>query len=251
MGGTAAVVAYHAVCFRRLWRSTVTMSFVVPVLFVVGFGFGVGALVPAVDGVPYRAYVVPGLLAAAAMQAAVGESSWPVLDAFRWNRSHHAQAATALAPGQLVAGRLVWIALRMLLGAGFFLLVAYAAGVPRAGTAPLALPVAVLLGLAVGAPVMAAAAAATGDAHLHALYRLGVLPMTLFAGVYFPVDRLPAAVQWLAYASPLWHAVDLCRAALLGVPASRSAAGQVGYLALWAAAGTAVAVRAYRRRLVE
>ena len=48
-----------------------------------------------------------------------------------------------------------------------------------------------------------------------------MIPSTLFAGVFFPVDQLPARVRPLAYASPLWHGVELCRAATLGVRSAR------------------------------
>ena len=55
----------------------------------------------------------------------------------------------------------------------------------------------------------------------------------------------------LAYASPLWHGVDLCRAATLGVAPDWSAAGHVGYLLLWAVAGWWLARRAFTRRLID
>jgi lipooligosaccharide transport system permease protein len=74
--------------------------------------------------------------------------------------------------------------------------------------------------------------------------------MSLFAGVFFPVESLPVALRWLAYASPLWHGVDLCRAATLGVPPDWSAPGHVAYLALWAVGGWWLAARVFRRKLV-
>ncbi len=60
--------------------------------------------------------------------------------------------------------------------------------------------------------------------------------MTLFAGVFFPISQLPAVVRWLAYVSPLWHGVEVCRAATL--PAFHLPAwplvGHLAYLAAWA-----------------
>jgi lipooligosaccharide transport system permease protein len=67
--------------------------------------------------------------------------------------------------------------------------------------------------------------------------------------VFFPVAQLPGAVRWLAYVFPLWHGVDLSRAATLGVAPDWPVAVHLGYLALWAAGGWWLAVRAFTRRL--
>jgi lipooligosaccharide transport system permease protein len=68
--------------------------------------------------------------------------------------------------------------------------------------------------------------------------------------VFFPVESLPTVLKWLAYALPLWHGVDLSRAATLGVAPSWSATGHLLYLAAWAVAGWLLAQRQFRRRLV-
>jgi lipooligosaccharide transport system permease protein len=47
------------------------------------------------------------------------------------------------------------------------------------------------------------------------LFRLIVIPVTLFSGTFFPVEQLPAVVRPLAWISPLWHGTELARAAAL------------------------------------
>ena len=74
--------------------------------------------------------------------------------------------------------------------------------------------------------------------------------MSLFSGVFFPVESLPGALRWIAYALPLWHGVDLSRAATLGVAPAWSPLGHVLYLALWAGVGWLLAYRQFGRRLV-
>jgi lipooligosaccharide transport system permease protein len=81
------------------------------------------------------------------------------------------------------------------------------------------------------------------------LFRFAIIPMTQFAGVFFPVSALPLAVRWAAYASPLWHAVELCRYATLGQPSALPVAAHVGYLAVWAVAGYELARRRFIKRL--
>jgi lipooligosaccharide transport system permease protein len=131
-----------------------------------------------------------------------------------------------------------------------FLLVTGLFGALRSPWAVATLPVVLLLGLAVAAPTFAFSAAVPSDSYLAMLFRFAVIPMTLFAGVFFPVESLPGVLRWLAYATPLWHGVDLCRAATLGLAPQWSVPGHLLYLAAWALAGWLLARRGFRRRLV-
>jgi lipooligosaccharide transport system permease protein len=249
---TAAVLEYHLVGYRRTWRATALSSFVLPLLTVLGFGLGVGAYVDTgVDGVPYLDYIVPGLLASTAMQVGIGDASWPVLGCFQWIRTYYAQAASPLRVVDIVGGHLAFVLFRVITSSLAFLLVAAVFGTLHSAWSAATVGVVVLLGLAVGAPTMAYSASIKTDSYLAMLYRFAVIPMSLFSGVFFPVDSLPAALRWLAYASPLWHGVDLCRAATLGVAPEWSIPGHLVYLALWAAAGWWLSRLAFQRRLVE
>jgi lipooligosaccharide transport system permease protein len=249
---TTAALEYHLVCYRRIWRATALSSFVLPLLTVLGFGVGVGSYVEeGIGGVPYLHYVMPGLLAATALQVAVMESSWPVLGNFQWLRIYYAHGATPARVVDIVGGHLGFILFRALVSMLAFLLVAAAFGTLRSPWALTTIPVALLLAAAGAAPMMAYSASVESDSYLALIFRYVVLPMSLFAGVFFPVESMPVVLRWLAYASPLWHGVDLCRAATLGVAPQWSVAGHLGYLAFWAAAGWWLAVRRFARRLVE
>jgi lipooligosaccharide transport system permease protein len=83
------------------------------------------------------------------------------------------------------------------------------------------------------------------------LLRFGIIPMTLFAGVFFPVDSLPDAPRWLAYASPLWHGVELGRASTLGVDTAWGWATHLGYLLLWCVGGSLLALHRFTRKLSD
>ncbi len=246
-----AVLSHHLVGYRRTWRAGVFSSFLLPVLTVLGFGVGVGAYVDqGVGGVPYLDWLVPGLIASTAFQVAVGESTWPVLSNFRWIRTYHAQVAAPLRTGDILAGHLAFVLFRVLTSAVAFLLVTALFGAlrsPWAVTVPL---VSVLLGLAVAAPTFAYAAVVPGDSYLALLFRFAIIPMALFAGVFFPVESLPVGLRQFAYATPLWHGVDLCRAATLGVAPQWSVTGHLLYLAVWAGAGWWLARRVFQRQLV-
>ncbi|MBW6436629.1 ABC transporter permease [Actinoplanes hulinensis] len=245
------VMEYHLVNYRRTWRASVLSSLVLPLLTMLGFGVGVGAYVTGgVEGVSYLQWMVPGLIATTAVQGAIGESTWPVLSCFEWMRTYFAQAAAPLRVADILGGHLAFMLFRVFTSVTAFLLVAALFGALRSVWALAVLPIALLLGLAAAAPVAAYTASVSTDMYLAILMRFAVLPMSLFSGVFFPVESLPEVLRWVAYALPLWHGVDLCRAATLGLDPGPEAVWQALYLVAWGTAGWFLAHWRYRSRLV-
>lgn len=248
-----AVLEYELVGYRRTWRGSALSSFVLPILFVIGFGLSVGQFVDAggkLGDVRYLDYIVPGMIASTAMQVAFFESSWPVMSKFVWIRSYHAMSATPVRISDIVAGELLFVALRVVSTAGVFVLVTALFGAVHswwAVTVPLA---AGLLGLATAAPVYAYGARMETDSYFPLLHRIVVIPMSLFAGVFFPIESMPFGLRLLAYVSPLWHGVELCRSASTGVGSFGAVVGHSAYLVLWIVVGFWLARMAFRRRLV-
>ena len=249
------VLEYWLYRYRRTWRGTAATSFLSPALYLAAMGLGLGTLVDdgpgsaTLSGAGYLAFLAPGLLAATAMQTAVMECTWPVLGALRWERSYHAMSATPLRPADLFAGHTLFVTLRLATGMAAFLVVAAAFGAWDSAWILAAWPASVLCGLAHGTAVEAFSVTRRTEKDFAALQRFLVVPLFLFSGTFFPVEQLPAPLTALAYATPLWHGVDLCRDLALGVATAGDSALHVGYLLLWTAVGALVAVRNYRRRL--
>ena len=247
-------VFYHRWrAYVRTWQGSAFSSFLIPVMFLLGLGISVGSYVDSrgVLGMPYVDFIAPGLLASTALQIAVSEAAWPVLAGFQWVRTYHAMRASPLRPVDIVGGEILWIWLRVGTSALGFLIVLALFGVLRSPAGLLALPAALLLAAAACAPVLAYSASVTSDNWFAVLFRFAVIPMTLFAGVFFPVEQLPLAVRWIAYASPLWHGVELCRAAMLSTPTAIGWLGHTAYLAVWAVVGWLLASRRFARRLTD
>lgn len=247
------VVEHLLVRFRRTWRASLLQTFVVPILFLLGMGLSVGTYVNrgGALGIPYIDFLGPGLLASSVFQMALGESTWPVFGSFEWQRMYFAMQASPLRSRDMVVGQELFILLRTTAGAVGFLVAMALFGTLHSAWAVATLPVCALLTAAASLPVLAFSATISSDNMFSLVFRFGVIPMTLFAGVFFPVSALPLPARWLAYASPLWHAVELCRAATLGRPSVGSVPLHVAYLALWAIAGYALATWRFRVRLKD
>jgi lipooligosaccharide transport system permease protein len=107
----------------------------------------------------------------------------------------------------------------------------------------------VLTGIAFAAPVSAFAATQDKDSSFSTLYRFAIIPMFLFSGTFFPISQLPAWLQLVAYVTPLYHGVALCRDLTLG-QVGWADLGHVAYLCALVAIGYAAGRRTFARRLV-
>ena len=249
---------YWVTVMRRTWRGSVVTSFLLPFLYLTAMGVGLGSFVDdnagsgALSGVSYLAYIAPGLLATTAMQTAVGESTYPIMSGFKWQRFFYSMAATPLQVADIVAAQIAFISFRVFTSCAVFLGVLAAYGALSSWWGGLlALLTAVLLGLAHAAPMVGLAARMKSENGFSLIFRLGLLPMFLFSGAFFPISQLPAAVSWLAYATPIWNGVDLARMLTLGTVDWWPALGHVSYLLLWAIAGWVYAVTGFAKRLSE
>jgi lipooligosaccharide transport system permease protein len=245
---------FWLVNYRRTWRGTMYSSVLNPVLYLGAMGLGLGSLVDkhgsaSLGGVSYLAFLAPGLLAAAGMQTAMNESTYPVMASVKWLKTYQAAAATPLRPADLFRGHVMFTTMRLVINGMIFLAVMAAFGAVRSAWAVAAVPVAVLTGLAFAAPIDAYAVTREKDQGFAMLFRFGMIPMFLFSGTFFPITQLPAWIRPLAYITPLWHGVALCRALSLGTAGLWSALGHLAYLAAIALIGLAAGVRTYRRRL--
>lgn len=241
--------------WRRTWRGSAVTSFVLPILYLLAMGVGLGAYVDegggraSLGGVDYLDFIAPGLLATAVMQTAVGASTWPVMGAIKWDKTYFAMIASPLRTRDVLVGNLGFVVARLAMSAAVFWLVLLGFGVLVMPWALLAVPGAIVVGMAHATPLFALSAWLERETGFMLVYRVGVVPMFLFSGAFFPVSQLPGAVQWLAQSLPLYHGVELIRGLTLGRPDLLADGGHVAYLLLWCAVGFVLADRAFARRL--
>jgi lipooligosaccharide transport system permease protein len=224
-----------------------------PLLYLVSLGVGLATLVPrGVGGVPYVVFVAPALLVTAAVTAAAEESTYPYFMGFKWNPIFLAMNAAPLTGAQIAQGMALAIGFRVVITAAVYYVVATAFGavlLPLTGW--LAIPAAVLAGMALSSLITTFTATVTEDKGQMALImRFVVMPLFLFSGTFFPLERLPLALQWIGWISPVWHGTELGRDATygLGEPAWLVVV-HVAYLALLTVAGLLRTQQVITRRL--
>jgi lipooligosaccharide transport system permease protein len=242
--------------YRRTWRGSLFNSFLSPALFLAAMGIGLGTYVnqgggSAALGVPYLVFLAPGLLAATVMQTASFEATFPIMGGFVWQRRYHAMHATPIGPPEIALGQLAWIATRITLVGAIFVLVMVPFGAVQSPLILLAIPVATLTGLAFATPIAAYAATQKVMTSFNYIFRFAITPLFLFSGAFFPVERLPAVIQPVAWVTPLYHGVALSRSIALGTVGNDVGAAlvHVGVLLLFAIGGLVACLVAFQRRL--
>ena len=222
---TLRVLRYHFYTYMRTWRSSLTTSFLAPVLYLAAMGVSLGSLinkhVGSVDHVPYHSFVAPGLLAASAMQVAASDSMYPVMAAIKWIRTYFAMLATPLRVIDVLLGHFSWVTIRL-----------------------------ILTGLSFSGIISAFAATQENDQGFATISRMGLIPLFLLSATFFPLRQLPGWMHPVAYATPLFHGVDLCRMLVLGRVDWASAEWDVAYLVALTGFGFVVARRLFAKRLV-
>ena len=245
---------HNAFFYRKTWRSSIISSTLQPLLYFFAMGLGLGALVDhargGVDGVSYLKFVAPGLLAAAALHLGIEECTYPVMMGLKWVKSYWAKVATPLDADDVALGHLGWVAFRLLLSSTIFFVVMVIFGTVTSFWGLLAVPAAVLTGLATGAPTAAYAAVQKDDAGFPLLFRLGVLPLFLFSGIFFPITSMPGWVQAIAQISPLTRGASLIRSLTLDQGIGVSALISLAYLSIWFVVGVWLTIRAFRKMLI-
>ncbi|MEZ5228851.1 MAG: ABC transporter permease [Acidimicrobiales bacterium] len=143
----------------------------------------------------------------------------------------------------------MWIGFRILVSASVYLAVLAVFGVVGSWWAVLAPLAAFLVAIAVAGPLSAWSAAQDGDDTFGPINRLGLTPLFLFSGAFFPLDQLPTVLAWVARIFPVWHGVELTRGTINGSIGLDSAAIHVGVLLVWAGCGAVLSLRSFVRRL--
>jgi lipooligosaccharide transport system permease protein len=245
----ARVAGRNARVFSKLWKGSLLPQFLDPLFYLVALGFGLGTYIASINGVPYKDFIAPGLIASAAMWSASFECTYNVYLRMNETKLYDAILATPIEVPDLVAGDLAWSALRASVYGTVFLIVVTAFGLIDSWWA-LAIPPLVMIGGLAFSTIAYTFTALIPRIDLYSyFFTLGITPMFLFSGIFFPFDRLPAIAEGVAWFTPLYHMVEITRELATGAPGPDVILNAVVLLVI-SAALFAIPVRAVRRRLV-
>lgn len=206
------------------WRAAIiSVSVANPLLYLTAVGLGIGALIESggtqtVDGVRFMVFLAPALLATAAIQGTMDETIFPTMAGFKWEKSFYAMNATPLSSHEIANGVLIAAILRALFSSGVYFLALVALGAMSWRAWPI-IPLSCFAGLAFAVVLQAIITQLLNDDGFFAiLQRFVMMPLFLFSGTYYPLETMPAGLQWIGWISPLWHATELGRWISYGSP---------------------------------
>ena len=249
----ARLIERNLYVYKHGWI-VILSGFFEPLFYLLGIGFGLGALVGSIPGpggepISYQLFVAPALLASSSMNGAIAESTFNFFFKLNYNKTFTSILATPLSPGDVALGELGWALIRGGLYAVGFMGVMVALGLVVSPWVVLAVPAALLLGFAFGAVGMAATSFMKTWQDFD-LIQLVVLPMFLFSGTFYPLDAYPDAIRVIVQLTPLYQGVDLIRSLTVGA-ISPVLLFHVAYLALMGVAGLIVTSRRLDKLLLK
>jgi len=214
--GTYYVAEARMRIMLKFFWSVLSTAALNPVLYLVSIGIGVGKLINThsggVDNVPYLTFLAPALLASAAIQNAMDEVIFPVMEGFKWNKTFFAMNATPLSAKQIANGVFLAAMIRTLFSVAIYGLMIFLFGGFTSSRGWLAIPFGLFAGASFGAFIMGLAVAAKNDdTFFMILGRLVIMPLFLFSGTFYQLSTMPLFLQWIGWLSPLWHATELSR----------------------------------------
>ena len=247
----AAIWSRELQLFRRYWRPTTFSAVLEPTIYFLALGIGIGTLVTQVDGIPYVQFVGTGIVASAAMAAAVFPGMFNTFVARVFQKVYDGILATPISPAELVLGEATWIAVKAGLYACAPLLITVLffglAPVPSMALVPF---IAILTGLGFAFfGQWMSGVVSTIDSFQYVTAAL-VTPLFLVSGIFFPLTNLPAWALTLAQVNPLYHSVQLVRDASFATMGWNDL-GHAAFLTAFAAVTGVLAVTRLQRRLID
>lgn len=236
--------------WRKLAIASILGNIADPLLYMLAIGYGIGSFIPEMNGMKYIAFIGTGMVCQSAMFTASFEGMYSAFSRMFMQRTWDAIINTPISLDDVLFAEWIWTATKSVISVTAILLVILALGYGHSGLAIWILPLGFLVGLCFGAFALIMNALAPGYDFFTYFFTLMLTPMLLLSGVFFPVEQMPAALQAVASALPLKHAIDIARPLLMGrVPDALFL--HIAVLAAYAVVAYYVALVLTRRRLLK
>lgn len=211
-----AVVRRHLLVWRKLAVPSLVGNIAEPLIILVAFGYGLGALVGEVGGLPYVLFLASGSICMSTMYAASFEALYSAFSRMHVQKTWDGIMNAPVSLDDILFAEMAWAALKALFSATAIALVLLALGISRQPTLLAALPVLFVVGVTFASVALVFNALARGYDFFTYYFTLVLTPMTFLSGVYFPLEQLPGWLQAVARVLPLTAAVELVRPLVIG-----------------------------------
>jgi lipooligosaccharide transport system permease protein len=201
----------HWLVYTKLYKTSFALNFIEPALYLMAMGFGLGAFVQNIHGQPYIQFIAPGIVASSSVFAAVYECTYGTYIRMTFQKTFDAILATPVNLDDLVTGELLWGATKSVIFGITIMIVIALFGLVDSWRIVLAIPFIFLGGLIFAELSVVFCAIVPGIDSFSYFYTLFMTPLFLFSGIFFPLDAMPHLVSNLAFFSPLYHLVSICR----------------------------------------
>ncbi len=202
----------HWLVYTKLYKTSFALNFAEPALYLVAMGLGLGSFVKDIHGQPYIKYIAPGIVASSSVFAAVYECTYGTYIRMTFQKTFDAILATPVNLNDLIAGELIWGATKSVIFGITIAIVITLFGLVESPLIILVIPCIFLGGLIFAELSIIFCAIVPGIDSFSYFYTLFMTPLFLFSGIFFPLDSMPRLVADIAFFTPLYHLVIVCRA---------------------------------------
>ncbi|MGO9380149.1 MAG: ABC transporter permease [Dissulfurispiraceae bacterium] len=201
----------HLTVYTKLYKSSFALNFAEPILYLTAMGLGLGAFVTQIKGMPYINFIAPGIIASSSMFAVIYECTYGTYVRIVFQKTFDAILATPVNIDDLIAGEMIWGATKSILYGTTIIIVISIFGLVSSPLIVLVIPLLFISGLIFAEISLIVVAKVPGIDSFNYFYTLVMTPMFLFSGIFFPLDSMPSIITKIAFFTPLYHLVNICR----------------------------------------
>ncbi|HWI21062.1 MAG TPA: ABC transporter permease [Baekduia sp.] len=245
------VLVREMINFTAYWKSTTFSSSVEPTIYLLAFGFGLGALVDQIDGHTYVEFVGTGTIATAVMMSSVFSAMFGAFFKAEHQHTYDALLAAPVDTEEIVTAEALWIGLRASVYGCIPMFVAMIFGLDPAW-GMFAVPViAFFTGFGWACFGLIFAAILNSVDHFSYVTSTIVTPLFLCAGTFFPISTLPSAIEFAANFNPVYHCVELVRGFIFNTQSFGDVAFHVSVIWAFSFICWRIAIRCQTKNLIH
>ncbi len=201
----------HLTVYTKLYKSSFALNFAEPILYLAAMGLGLGAFVKEIKGMPYINFIAPGIIASSSMFAVIYECTYGTYVRIVFQKTFEAILATPVNIDDLIAVEMIWGATKSVMYGTTIIIVISLFGLVASPLIVLVIPLLFITGIIFAEISLIVVAKVPGIDSFNYFYTLVMTPMFLFSGIFFPLDSMPSIVTKIAFFTPLYHLVNICR----------------------------------------